>query len=275
MKNLPQSRVVVWIGLLGLAFLPALVSRAQTPLSADDVVQKAVQRAQSADVRDARPAYKYVKHTVTEELDSQGRLKVRREKLYDVRVESGLSRLRLVRLNGQELSGDEQKKQDAQDQAQREKMTDAKAGKKGDERENFLTADLVARYKFQLVRRVQINGRDTYELVFQPAGSNLPVSHVVDRFLNQVAGTVWIDAQEYEIARAEIHLQGEVTLWGGVIGTLTQCSYTLERVRQPDGAWFNGLSHGFFEGRKLLEPMLIRTRSESTDFQRLDLAFSK
>jgi hypothetical protein len=275
MKNLPQSRVVVWIGLLGLAFLPALVSRAQTPLSADDVVQKAVQRAQSADVRDARPAYKYVKHTVTEELDSQGRLKVRREKLYDVRVESGLSRLRLVRLNGQELSGDEQKKQDAQDQAQREKMTDAKAGKKGDERENFLTADLVARYKFQLVRRVQINGRDTYELAFQPAGSNLPVSHVVDRFLNQVAGTVWIDAQEYEIARAEIHLQGEVTLWGGVIGTLTQCSYTLERVRQPDGAWFNGLSHGFFEGRKLLEPMLIRTRSESTDFQRLDLAFSK
>jgi hypothetical protein len=273
MKNLPQSRVVVWIGLLGLAFLPALVSRAQTPLSADDVVQKAVQRAQSADVRDARPAYKYVKHTVTEELDSQGRLKVRREKLYDVRVESGLSRLRLVRLNGQELSGDEQKKQDAQDQAQREKMTDAKAGKKGDERENFLTADLVARYKFQLVRRVQINGRDTYELVFQPAGSNLPVSHVVDRFLNQVAGTVWIDAQEFEIARAEIHLQGEVTLWGGVIGTLTQCSYTLERVRQPDGAWFNGLSHGFFEGRKLLEPMLIRTRSESTDFQRLDLAF--
>jgi hypothetical protein len=275
MKNLPQSRVVVWIGLLGLAFLPALVSRAQTPLSADDVVQKAVQRAQSADVRDARPAYKYVKHTVTEELDSQGRLKVRREKLYDVRVESGLSRLRLVRLNGQELSGDEQKKQDAQDQAQREKMTDAKAGKKGDERENFLTADLVARYKFQLVRRVQINGRDTYELAFQPAGSNLPVSHVVDRFLNQVAGTVWIDAQEFEIARAEIHLQGEVTLWGGVIGTLTQCSYTLERVRQPDGAWFNGLSHGFFEGRKLLEPMLIRTRSESTDFQRLDLAFSK
>jgi hypothetical protein len=274
MKNLPLSRFTVWIGLLGLTFLAASAGRAQTPLSADDIMQKAVERAQSSAVRDARPAYRYVKHTVTEELDSQGRLKVRHEKLYDVRVESGLSRLRLVQLNGQDLSGDEQKKQDAQDQAAREKMSDAKAGKKGDERENFLTAELVSRYKFRLVRQVQINGRDTYELAFQPSGSNLPMSHVVDRFLNQMAGTVWIDAQEFEIARAEIHLQGEVTLWGGMIGTLTQCSYTLERVRQPDGAWFNGVSHGFFQGRKLLEPMLIRTRSESTDFKRLDLAFN-
>lgn len=273
MKNVSRSGFVVWIGLVLAAFATAPAARAQTPLSADDIVQKAVQRAQSSAAHDARPDYRYTKHTVTEELDSQGRLKVRREKLYDVRVESGLSRLKLVRLNGQDLSGDEQKKQDAQDQAQRDKMSDNKAGKKGDERENFLTADLVARYKFRLLRVVQVNGRDSYELAFQPASSNLPVNHVVDRFLNQMAGTVWIDAGEFEIARAEIHLQAEVTLWGGVIGTLTQCSYTLERVRQPDGAWFNGLSHGFFQGRKLLEPMLIRTRSESKDFQRLDLAF--
>jgi hypothetical protein len=272
MKNLSRSGFAVWIGLVLACFTFAPAGRAQTPPSADDIMQKAVERAQSSAVRDARPAYRYTKHTVTEELDSQGRLKERHEKLYDVRVEAGLSRLRLVRLNGQDLSGDEQKKQDAQDQAQRDKMSDAKAGKKGDERENFLTADLVARYKFRLVRQIQINGRNTYELAFQPGAANLPVNHLVDRFLNQMAGTVWIDAQEFEIARAEVHLQGEVALWGGMIGTLTQCSYTLERVRQPDGAWFNGLSHGFFEGRKLLEPMLIRTRSESTGFQRLDFA---
>ncbi len=261
----------VWIGLLVCGLSCVLAARAQSPLCADDIVQRAVQRAESPAAREARPPYRYTKHTVTDELDSQGRLKDRREKLYDVRVESGLSWLKLVQLNGQSLSADEQKKQDAQDLAARQKMTDAKPGKKGDERENFLTAELVAKYKFKLIREVQLNGRDTYELAFEPLPS-LAVNHLTDRFLNQLAGTVWIDAQEFEIARAEIHLQAEVALWGGMVGTLTQCSYTLTRVRQPDGTWFNGLSHGFFQGRKLLEPMLIRTRSEATDFQRLDLA---
>jgi hypothetical protein len=272
MKNLPRHPVLVRIGLLVLGLSTALAVHAQTPLSADDIIAKAVQRAESPIAREARPPYRYTKHTVTDELDSQGHLKDRHEKLYEVRVESGLSSLKLIQLNGQDLSADEQKKQDAQDLAARQKLADGKPGKKGDERENFLTAELVAKYKFRLIRELPINGRATYELAFEPL-PNLSENHLVDRFLNQVAGTVWIDAQEFEIARAEIHLQGEVTLWGGMIGTLTQCSYTLSRVRQPDGTWFNGLSSGFFQGRKLLEPMLIRTRSEATDFQRLDLAF--
>jgi hypothetical protein len=273
MKNLPRRPWPVWIGLLILGLASGVAGRAQAPLSADDIVQRAVQRAESPAAREARPPYRYTKHTVTDELDARGRLKDRHEKLYEVRVESGLSRLKLVQINGQSLSAEEQKKQDAQDLAARQKMTDARPGKKGDERENFLTAELVAKYKFKLIRELPLNGRDTYELAFEPASANLPANHLTDRFLNQLAGTVWIDTQEFEIARAEVHLQGEVALWGGMIGTLTQCNYTLERVRQPDGAWFNGLSRGFFEGRKLLEPMLIRTRSESTGFQRLDLAF--
>jgi hypothetical protein len=272
MNNLPRRPLSVWIGLLVLAFLAGSESRAQTSLSADDIMARAVERAESPAARAGRPDYRYTRHTVTDELDAQGRLKERREKLYEVRVQSGLSRLKLVQLNGQSLSTEEQKKQDAQDLAARQKMTDAKPGQKGDERENFLTSDLVAKYKFKLLREVSVNGRAAYELAFEPANPSLPANHLTDRFLNQIAGTVWIDAQEFEIARAEVHLLGEVDLWGGMIGTLTQCSYTLERVRQPDGAWFNGLSRGFFEGRKLLEPMLIRTRSEATDFQRLDLA---
>lgn len=259
-------------GLLCLGLWYGGTVRARSAETADEIMQKAVERAQSPVNHEARPAYLYTKHTVFEESDIQGRLKEKREKLYEVRVESGMSRLKLIQLNGKDLAPAEQKKQDAEDQTQREKMSDNHAGKKGDERENFLTADLVSKYKFTLLREKTLNGRDTYELAFEPR-TGLPMSHLTDRFLNQVAGTVWIDAQEYEIARAEIHLQGEVALWGGMVGNLTQCSYTLERVREPDGVWFNGASRGFFEGRKLLEPMLIRTRSEATDFRPLGLAF--
>ena len=276
MSSLRQSaRVIAPLAVcFALAGWPGGAARAETALSADDIMRRAVERAESPDSRETRPTYLYRKHTVMEQLDSHGRLKDRQEKLYEVMVEAGLSQLKLIQVNGQLLGPGERKKQDERDAAERQRMTDAKPGEKGDERENFLTAELVAKYKFTLLSQKMIEGRSTYLLAFEPKSTKLPVRKLTDRFLNQLAGTVWIDAQEFEIARAEIHLLGEVTLWGGVIGTLSQCDFTLGRTRLADGAWFNSFSHGYFEGRKLLESVAIRTRSESTSFQRRDLALN-
>jgi hypothetical protein len=206
---------------------------------------------------------------VREDFDGGGILKERTEKRYEVTVESGLSYLKLTQVNGRVLPPAEQKKQNEREIAERQKMTDAKPGQKGDERENFLTAELVARYQFTLLDQKDVNGRNTYVLLFRPKSGELPNHKLSDRFLNQIAGKVWIDATEFEIARAELHLQAEVTLWGGLIGTLRQCRYTLERTRLADGSWFSRASHGYFEGRKLFAPMAIRTRSESNNFRRV------
>ncbi len=241
-------------------------------LSADEIIQKALERAESITARSARPDYRYTKQTVTEELDSKGRLKDHKEKLYEVLVESGLSYLQLLQINGQTLSGAESKKQEAKEVAERQKMTDAKPGQKGEDRENYLTAELVEKYKFTLLGEKQLNGRTAYQLAFEPKRSDLPVHKLTDRFLNQIAGTILVDTQEFEISRIEVHLNSEVALWGGIIGTLRQCNFTMERTRLADGVWFNSFSHGLFAGRKLLEPMLVRTRSQSTNFRRITLA---
>jgi len=198
-------------------------------------------------------------------------VKDRKEKLYQVSFMGGLSYLKLLQLNGQNLSANELKKQEDREAAERQKLTDGKLASKGDVREDFLTADLVAKYNFTFQDKKPINGRNAYVLSFEPK-SGLPIKKFTDRFANQIAGTVWIDAEDFEIARAEIHLQGEVALWGGMVGALKHCRYTLERTRMPDGVWFNSLSHGIFEGRKLMEPMLVRTRSESTNFHHPALA---
>ena len=261
------------IGLAALSLSVAVfglsASAENNPLSADQIVQKAVQRAEScAANRSSRPDYKYTKRTITEEMDGKGRLKGHKEKLYEVMVESGLSSAKLLQINGENLSSAELKKQQEHDTAERRKMMDTKPGQKGDERENFLTLELVQRYQFTLLGQKQHNGRTSYQISFTPKSGDLPNHKLTDRFLNQVAGVVWIDALEFEVARVEAHLHSEVALWGGIIGTLRQCDYVLERTRLNDGAWFNSFSHGMFEGRKLLEPMTIRTRSQSSDFQR-------
>lgn len=262
------------IGVAGLLLVTGGVSGwasvEQNALTADAIIQKAVERAESPAVREARPNYSYTKHTITEDLDLKGGVKDRKEKLYEVSVEAGLSYLKLLQVNGQALSEAALKKEDDRAAAERQKMTDAKPGKKGDERESFLTAELAQKYNYTLVDRQLLKGRDTYVISFEPK-SDLTVKHLTDRFANEMAGTVWIDAEDFEIARAEIHLKSEVALWGGMVGTLRHCRFTLERTRLPDGVWFNSMSHGIFEGRKLMEPMLIRTRSESSNFHREDM----
>jgi hypothetical protein len=266
------ARSLALVGLLAAVLVAGSTrARAETALSADDILRRAVERVESPAISVTRTDYTYTKHTVTDELDAQGHVKGRKEKLYEVLVESGLSYLKLLQVNGQQLSGEQLRKQQEREEAEREKLTDSPAGKRGDNRENFLTAELVERYHFALLDEQPINGRRAYRLAFEPK-SGLAVRRLTDRFLNQIAGTVWIDAEEFEIARAKIHLKSEITLWGGMVGTLKRCAFTLERTRMPDGIWFNAFSHGFFEGRKLLEPMLIKTQSESTNFRRLAFA---
>ncbi len=267
-----QRRTSQRLGLLILLLLDAgSGSRMHggAPLTADEVMKKAVERAQQAKVQKERPAYTYKKATITEELDVAGKVKERKEKLYEVVVDSGLTYLRLVNVNGKNLSPEELKKQEERELRDREKLAQRKTSKGGDDREHFLTRELIAKYDFAVADRKTINGRPAYVLTFQPK-PGVPLKQVADRLLNQVAGKLWIDEQEFEIARIEIHLQSEVTLWGGMLASLKRFNFTLGRNRLEDGVWFNTWSKGDFEGRKLLDAARIRTQSESTGFRRVD-----
>jgi len=53
--------------------------------------------------------------------------------------------------------------------------------------------------------------------------------------LNRISGTIWIDADEFEIARADVRLGSEVDLLGGVVGSLKKLAYTMTRTRVADG----------------------------------------
>ena len=64
----------------------------------------------------------------------------------------------------------------------------------------------------------------------------------------------------------------EVDFLGGVVGSLKKLAYSMTRTRVGDGFWFNTLSTGDFEGRKLLDSMRIKTKSQSTNFRPLRLA---
>ena len=76
-----------------------------------------------------------------------------------------------------------------------------------------------------------------------------------------------MDAGEFEVAKAEIDLLDEVTMWGGVLGAMKKFSFDIERTRVDD-VWFNRISNFEVEGRKLLDGTRLRVKSEASNFRK-------
>jgi hypothetical protein len=255
------SGLALSIGLGGMAR-----SSAETALNVDQVIQKAVKRGQQ-DQLGSVPDFKYRKLTASEELDSAGNVKERREKIYEISYRDGLSHATLLAVNGHPPTGQDLKQQSDNEMSLNKLLGQTKSAK-GDNRESFLTADLVSRFNFKILSQTTLNGRATYEISFEPKSPTPPAHRLVDRLLGQISGTLWIDAQEFEVARADVSLRSEVNLFGGIIGSLKKLTYTLERTRIANGIWFSTLSSGDFQGRKLLDPTHIKTSSKSVNFRR-------
>jgi len=238
-------------------------------LSAEDIMAKAVARAQCVNSGGPAAGYSYTKRVVVEDFDSQGKITETKEKLF--RFKSGLGSLEQIKINGQIACAARLKKEEDRIARQGPNLVDAKTARRDDHWEKYVTPELAAKYQFSLRGRKLLNGRSAYVIAFRPRSANLPVRQIADHLLNQLTGTIWIDEQEFEIARADISAQCKVTL-GGVLellGSLKNFSYALERIRLEDGTWFNRAANGDFEGRKLLEMTHVKTRSETSDFQRI------
>src|ERR1043166_3704133 len=101
-----------WPGLPALVLLlgTLLAARADTTLTADELVQKAVARAQQSENRTDTPDFQYTKVTLTEELDGAGKVKERKQKVYDVAVRDGLPCAQLLEVNGRAPTTDDRRK---------------------------------------------------------------------------------------------------------------------------------------------------------------------
>src|SRR4051794_14388432 len=84
---------------------------AQEPLSADQIIAKAVARGQKPRAKESLPGYTYTKVTLTEEFDASGNIKERKEKVFQVFFDSGKTRLKLIEVNGRSPDEAEFKKQ--------------------------------------------------------------------------------------------------------------------------------------------------------------------
>ena len=246
----------------GLFAAPAQPS---AELTSEEIVQRALTRAQWVQGLKRHTNYAYQKTTVVEELDGKGRVKTSKEKL--LQFDSGVSTLKELKKDGKAVALPAKREAEAEAAADRQHLTKGQRTRRDDNWSEYLNKELTARYTFELVGREDVAGRPAYVLTFRPKSENLPVKQITDRLLNHLGGKVWVDAGEFEVARAEIDLLDEVTMWGGVLGAMKKFTFDVERTRVDD-VWFNRVSNFEMEGRKLLDGTRIRVKSEASNFRK-------
>jgi hypothetical protein len=203
-----------------------------------DVIRKLVERAKAWKEKDENEEKQlsYSERMVTDKLRADGALKEREEKVYQIAPLKGEPTPKLVQKNGKPPSPSDLKEEEARLRKERE----ASGKRKNSDLDNTieLNEELVGKYDFEMVGEEVVEGRPVYALTFKPKSKSLPVRRKLDYALNRIAGKVWVDQEDYEIAKADMRLTESVQLWWGLLASLREFTLMFEQTKLPDGCWF-------------------------------------
>jgi hypothetical protein len=133
----------------------------------------------------------------------------------------------------------------------------------------LLNDDLVRRFDFKLAGQETLNGRQTLVIDFVPAKKDLPERNIKDRFINKAAGRIWVDAADYTLVKADLHLSKPVDVAFGLVGSIWKFNYSFERSRTEDGYWFTHNVNWHLEGREVVVNRTVDYHEQVTDLHKI------
>ena len=134
---------------------------------------------------------------------------------------------------------------------------------------DYSIPNLVKRFQFEVVGQEMVNGRPSYVVDFKPLNDHLPVNQFADKFINKAAGRVWVDAEDYTIAQAQLHLTEQVNVLAGIVGAVWKFTYQFTRLRTPEGFWFAHSMDWHLEGREVVVNRIVDYHERKLDEQKI------
>ena len=129
--------------------------------------------------------------------------------------------------------------------------------------------DLIKRFQFNLAGQEILNGRESFVVDFKPISDQLPVKSFADNFINKTAGRLWVDAQDFAISRAELHLTEQVSVLGGLVGPIWKFNSAFTRLRTAEGYWFVRAMDWHLEGRAVVVNRIIDYHEQKLNEQKI------
>jgi len=141
------------------------------------------------------------------------------------------------------------------------------------DKNELLNEDTIKRFTFSLVGEDEFNGRHMLLVDFVPR-KNAPEHSIKERLINKAAGRVWVDAQDYSVVKADLHLTSSVSIGLGLVA-LHKFNYSFERARTDDGLWFTKNSSWHLESREGIFDRVRDHQESISDLSRPDSVASR
>jgi hypothetical protein len=201
----------------------------------------------------------YTCHLAEEEdkTDSDGKVKSRTMKDYDVFYIGDQQALHLLARGGKPLQGDEKKDEDDKFNKQFDKLkkkqaelaADPKKQQKQEEEDEAQLSDFLRAELFTNPRREMFRGHQV--IAFDVNGNpDYKPKKRIDSILQKLSGTMWVDEQAREVVRLEAHFAESVKIGGGLVASLAKGSnFVFEQEKIHDEVWLPSYAEVHLSGR--------------------------
>lgn len=258
-----------------LAFLFFGGARPQTPPAdqplpkVDELVKRFIDRSFQEEKQNATERYGFVRRSVRDELDADGKLKKRTDVTWQTLLVDGLRIERQIGNNGLPLTVEEQR---AVAERERKQLDEArkKSGKKPHDYSDDIKVDdrLLSHFHFDLIGMDMLNGRRAYAITVTPQASAYNARNNVEKVVTHMGGTVWIDVEDYSFVKCDLHLMASTSFYG-FLGALRQLDLFLMRRQVEQGIWLLERSDIAADARKLFSNMHFRQQNDFSAYRKL------
>ena len=259
-----------WSWVILLSALWSFAASNVPPPTFAQLASNVVARSQWERTQNTTAQFSFRKTRLLEEFDGKDKLETSKQARQECFPINGVPFTRTLQKDGRALTDKERKAEEQREAAVRAGKKPARnpEATKRDKEWQF-TDEMLARYTFKVTGQELVRGRPAWVVEFAPRSKDLPVNKLPDRVANKVAGKVWVDAEEWELARLKFWLTEEVPLIGGVVGVLRKFELLLERTRVEPSAWLPTTIDFDMVGRELLTNKRVHYREEAKDFKRV------
>ncbi len=229
-------------------------------------------RAHQNEIEQLREKYTYTETATAYQLDKNGVVKEKESETRELTFYRGHRIWRVVAKNGRPLSPDDQAKEDRRV----EKMIrDIEAGRKIDlpyNQRRTKLSDLLRVSRFANARRERFRARDVIVFDFEP-DPNFKPANLDETFVHNLAGSLWIDEKDLQIARAEFQLVEAFKVGGGAFFAMRPGSrFVAEQDRFFDEVWLPAYSEVTISARAMIfASFSINQKTTYGNYQRFDV----
>jgi outer membrane lipoprotein-sorting protein len=245
--------------------------RSEEPLPDLDAIFDQLRQRQT-EIEKLREKYAYTETATSYQPDKSGQSREKESESREMTFYRGHRIWRIVAKNGKPLSGDDQAKEDRRV----EKMIrDIEAGRKIDLPHNqrrTKISDLLRAARFSAARRERFRNRDVIVADFEPNPDFKPANSN-ENFVHNLAGSIWIDEKDLQIARVEFQLVNAFKVAGGALFAMRPGSrFVAEQDRFFDEVWLPTYTEVTISARAMLFASFgINQKVTYGDYRRFDV----